>query len=199
MDDGVEQQFRESGPYDLNEVGTTDQLIDQESKLGGQQSQRDDMRGSLYDEGRLEQNDRRFYTLEELEQLEPQFDKKFNLNGSGGSTGNQHMLLSPQEHRAKLYWLDQENKWKDIGTGRFRILLSKDGEEHYIQIVSEEGLEDARNSPNANEGLDEANLLENADQSDLFLETSHPAPNNDQKDSSKVTKFETDLEQPQKR
>ena len=63
MDDGVEQ-FGESGPYDLNEVGASDQLIDQENKLGGQ---RDELRGSLYDEGRLEQNDRRFYTLEELE------------------------------------------------------------------------------------------------------------------------------------
>ena len=28
-----------------------------------------------------------------------------------------------------------------MGTGRFRILLSKDNEEHYIQIVSEDGID----------------------------------------------------------
>ena len=42
-----------------------------------------------------------------------------------------------------MYWLDQENRWKDIGTGRFRLLLSKDGEEHYIQVVSEDCIEDS--------------------------------------------------------
>jgi hypothetical protein len=30
-----------------------------------------------------------------------------------------------------------DNKWIDIGTGHFRILLSKDNEEHYMQIISE--------------------------------------------------------------
>ena len=30
-----------------------------------------------------------------------------------------------------------DNKWIDIGTGHFRILLSKDNEEHYMQIIQE--------------------------------------------------------------
>lgn len=33
-----------------------------------------------------------------------------------------------------------DNKWIDIGTGHFRILLSKDNEEHYMQIISENAL-----------------------------------------------------------
>jgi len=57
-----------------------------------------------------------------------------------------HILLTPQEYRAKLYSLNMDNKWIDIGTGHFRILLSKDNEEHYMQIISENVL------------LDEANL-----------------------------------------
>lgn len=80
----------------------------------------------------------------ELAAMEPDFERKFcdgghrqlNQDSSSASCGrevnNSHVLLSPQEYRAKLYWLDQENRWKDIGTGRFRLLLSKDGEEHYI-------------------------------------------------------------------
>ena len=36
-----------------------------------------------------------------------------------------------------MYFLDPDTKWIDIGTGYFRILLTKDGEEHYMQIVSE--------------------------------------------------------------
>ena len=77
------------------------------------------------------QNDKRFYTLSELAVMEPIFERKFYDGGSSNSH-NAHELLSPKEYRAKLYWLDQENRWKDIGTGRFRLLLSKDGEEHYI-------------------------------------------------------------------
>lgn len=33
--------------------------------------------------------------------------------------------------------MDPDTKWIDIGTGYFRILLTKDGQEHYMQIVSE--------------------------------------------------------------
>ena len=77
--------------------------------------------------------------------MEPEFQRIYNLNmnagNQGANIGNQPMLLSPQEYRAKLYWLDNENKWQDMGTGRFRILLSKDNEEHYIQIVSEDGID----------------------------------------------------------
>jgi hypothetical protein len=47
------------------------------------------------------------------------------------------MLLMPQPYRARLYFLDPDTKWIDIGTGYFRILLTKDGSEHYMQIVSE--------------------------------------------------------------
>jgi len=42
------------------------------------------------------------------------------------------MLLMPQQYRARLYVLDIETKWIDIGTGNFRILLAKDGQEHYM-------------------------------------------------------------------
>ena len=38
-----------------------------------------------------------------------------------------------------------DNKWIDIGTGHFRILLSKDNEEHYMQIISENVLIDEAN------------------------------------------------------
>jgi hypothetical protein len=55
----------------------------------------------------------------------------------GGSQNNPHMLLMPQQYRARLYYLDPDTKWIDIGTGYFRILLTKDGQEHYMQIVSE--------------------------------------------------------------
>lgn len=55
----------------------------------------------------------------------------------GGSQNNPHMLLMPQQYRARLYFLDPDTKWIDIGTGYFRILLTKDGSEHYMQIVSE--------------------------------------------------------------
>ena len=89
----------------------------------------------------LGENDRRFYSLAELTKMEAHFEKKFQAGG-GSSSNNQHVLLSPQEYRAKFYWLDQENRWIDIGTGRFRILLSKDGIEHYIQIVSEDNMDE---------------------------------------------------------
>ena len=49
-----------------------------------------------------------------------------------------------------------DNKWIDIGTGHFRILLSKDNEEHYMQIISENGLIDEANMQSgeiAGEGL----------------------------------------------
>lgn len=78
------------------------------------------------------QNDKRFYSLAELAEMEPMFERKFYYDSGGSYTLNSHVILSPQEYRAKLYWLDNENRWKDIGTGRFRLLLSKDGEEHYI-------------------------------------------------------------------
>jgi hypothetical protein len=35
-----------------------------------------------------------------------------------------------------------DNKWIDIGTGNFRILLSKDNEEYYMQLISENVLID---------------------------------------------------------
>ena len=89
----------------------------------------------------LGENDKRFYSLPELTKMEPIFEKKFQAGG-GLSSNNHHVLLSPQEYRAKFYWLDQENRWIDIGTGRFRILLSKDNIEHYIQIVSEDSIEE---------------------------------------------------------
>ena len=88
------------------------------------------------------QNDRRFYTLNELAVMEPIFERKF-CDGGSTNSHNAHELLSPKEYRAKLYWLDQENRWKDIGTGRFRLLLSKDGEEHYIQVVAEDCIDDS--------------------------------------------------------
>ena len=77
------------------------------------------------------QNDKRFYSLVELAEMEPMFERKFYDGNTGSGSGvasvhNTHVLLSPQEYRAKLYWLDPENRWKDIGTGRFRLLLSKD-------------------------------------------------------------------------
>ena len=88
----------------------------------------------------LTENDKRFYSAEELLKLEPVFQKKFSV-GTGGQPNQTHVLLSPLEYRAKFYWLDQENRWIDIGTGRFRILLSKDNIEHYIQIVSEDNID----------------------------------------------------------
>ena len=72
------------------------------------------------------QNDRRFYTLAELAEMEPMFERQFYSDVNSTNQHNAHVLLSPQEYRAKLYWLDPENRWKDIGTGRFRLLLSKD-------------------------------------------------------------------------
>ena len=72
--------------------------------------------------------------------MEPMFERKFYADGNAHHSA--HVLLSPQEYRAKLYWLDQENRWKDIGTGRFRLLLSKDNEEHYIQVVSEDCMDE---------------------------------------------------------
>ena len=42
------------------------------------------------------------------------------------------MLLTAQQYRAKLYILTRETRWLDIGTGYFRILLSKDNREHYM-------------------------------------------------------------------
>jgi len=44
-----------------------------------------------------------------------------------------------------------DNKWIDIGTGHFRILLSKDGEEHYMQIVSENAVSDSGDAINGND------------------------------------------------
>ena len=85
------------------------------------------------------QNDKRFYTLVEIAEMEPMFERKYYDEKNATSA---HVILSPQEYRAKLYWLDSENRWKDIGTGRFRLLLSKDGEEHYIQVVSEDCIDE---------------------------------------------------------
>jgi hypothetical protein len=45
----------------------------------------------------------------------------------GGSINNPHMLLMPHQYRARLYVLDTDTRWVDIGTGNFRILLAKDG------------------------------------------------------------------------
>ena len=95
--------------------------VDQEMNGGGV------LNASAADTG---QNDKRFYTLAELAEMEPMFERQFYNDGSGAGGGanqhNAHVLLSPMEYRAKLYWLDPENRWKDIGTGRFRLLLSKD-------------------------------------------------------------------------
>ena len=53
------------------------------------------------------QNDKRFYSLAELAEMEPIFERQF-YDGSiaGGNLQGAHVLLSPQEYRAKLYWLD---------------------------------------------------------------------------------------------
>ena len=66
-----------------------------------------------------------FYTLQELDAIEEDLAKQQLMYG--GSSNNPHMLLMPQQYRARLYVLDVETRWIDIGTGNFRILLSKDG------------------------------------------------------------------------
>ena len=76
-----------------------------------------------------------FFTLSELDQMEEDLAKQ--ALQYGGSPGNVHTLLMPQQYRARLYFLDEDTKWVDIGTGYFRILLTRDGSEHYMQIVSE--------------------------------------------------------------
>jgi hypothetical protein len=76
-----------------------------------------------------------FYSLTELDAIEDDLAKQ--ALAYGGSQSNPHMLLMPQYYRARLYFLDPETKWIDIGTGYFRILLTKDQSEHYMQIVSE--------------------------------------------------------------
>lgn len=80
-------------------------------------------------------DDERFYTLAELEGMEEEFSRQ--ASAYGGNSNNPHVLLTAQSYRAKLYFLNKEMRWLDIGTGHFRILLSKDGLEHYMQIVSE--------------------------------------------------------------
>ena len=110
--------------------------------VGGQNVDQDVVGTGVLNTADTGQNDKRFYTLVELAEMEPMFERQFYNDGSGTNQHNAHVLLSPQEYRAKLYWLDPENRWKDIGTGRFRLLLSKDQEEHYIQVVSEDCIED---------------------------------------------------------
>lgn len=76
------------------------------------------------------QQDNRFYSLDELEDREEELKAECLIYG--GSEANPHVLLTPTEYRAKLYILTRETRWMDIGTGQFRILLSKDGLEHYM-------------------------------------------------------------------
>ena len=66
-----------------------------------------------------------FYTLPELDTMEEDLAKQQLMYG--GSSNNPHMLLMPQQYRARLYVLDTDTRWVDIGTGNFRILLAKDG------------------------------------------------------------------------
>ena len=54
----------------------------------------------------LSENDKRFYSAEELLKLEPVFEKKFAVGTGGGQPNQTHVLLSPAEYRAKFYWLD---------------------------------------------------------------------------------------------
>lgn len=49
------------------------------------------------------ENDARFHTLAELAEMEPLFQTKYY---EGVNASPQHVILSPQEYRAKLYWLD---------------------------------------------------------------------------------------------
>lgn len=78
----------------------------------------------------MEIDDNLFYTIAELESMEDELARQTHVYG--GSPNNPHMLLMPQQYRARLYFLDPETKWVDIGTGYFRILLTKDGNEHYM-------------------------------------------------------------------
>lgn len=80
-------------------------------------------------------NEELFYSLAELDAMEDELNRQ--SLAYGGTPTNPHMLLMPQQYRARLYYLDPETRWIDIGTGYFRILLTKDGSEHYMQIVSE--------------------------------------------------------------
>lgn len=100
-----------------------------EDNFGGVGS---DEAGAFYLEAPYEYDDR-FHSLAELEELEDELSREGQIYG--GSSANPHTLLTPQAYRAKLYILTEETRWLDIGTGYFRILLSKDGAEHYMQIV----------------------------------------------------------------
>jgi hypothetical protein len=77
------------------------------------------------------EEDPRFYTLAELQEREAILEAQCLPYGNANMQ-SAHILLTPQEYRAKLYSLNTDNKWIDIGTGHFRILLSKDNEEHYM-------------------------------------------------------------------
>jgi hypothetical protein len=49
--------------------------------------------------------------------------------------------LTPHAYRAKLYFLNGDGKWLDVGTGYFRCLLDREETEYYMQIVSEENMQ----------------------------------------------------------
>jgi len=51
------------------------------------------------------------------------------------------VLLTPHPYRAKLYFLNGDGKWLDVGTGYFRCLLDREETEYYMQIVSEENMQ----------------------------------------------------------
>ena len=55
-------------------------------------------------------------------------------------SGNSHVLLTPHTYRAKLYFLNGDGKWLDVGTGYFRCLLDREDTQYYMQIVSEENM-----------------------------------------------------------
>ena len=113
-----------------SKLGNAPDIVMLECAKEGESGQNWKEEGGMHME--LSENDKRFYSPEELLKLEPIFDQRFSVGTGGGQPSQTHVLLSPLEYRAKFYWLDQENRWIDIGTGRFRILLSKDNIEHYI-------------------------------------------------------------------
>lgn len=108
------------------------------------------------------EEDPRFYTLAELQERELILEAQCTPYGNA-NLQSAHILLTPQEYRAKLYSLNMDNKWIDIGTGHFRILLSKDNEEHYMQIISENVLLDEGNNQSG-ENLPDDGLPKESDE-----------------------------------
>jgi hypothetical protein len=47
------------------------------------------------------------------------------VTGETSENGATHVLLTPHQYRAKLYFLNTDGKWIDVGTGYFRVLPNR--------------------------------------------------------------------------